>query len=256
MATETWTYTFADGEYHEAGHLSDGDSVASDLRDWILGGDWGEIESTIWISACAYIDGDEDDVTHVTVAIDPEEPPCAGAGEHVWRAPHAIVGGIEESPGVWGHGGGVTCTSVCIVCGCAMDTDSWAQNPETGEQGLDSVEYTAGKYADEIIPPAVRTAKKELDAAGSGVEGETLEAAAYILLAVRGDYEEPAESALSTLCAEGRARVTEAGEYLDRVWARTDRTKRALRLAMHLAAQDDQEREIAGLVSRVIGVSS
>jgi hypothetical protein len=35
-------------------------------------------------------------------------------------------------------------------CGCERTTDTWAQNPETGEQGLQSVSYEEGKYADEI----------------------------------------------------------------------------------------------------------
>ena len=59
----------------------------------------------------------------------------------MWRTPIELLGGIEDNPGVSCHGGGVVCTEVCILCGCEKVTDSWAQNPVTSEQGLDSVEY-------------------------------------------------------------------------------------------------------------------
>jgi hypothetical protein len=38
-----------------------------------------------------------------------------------------------------------------MICGCERTTDTWAQNPTTGERGLLSVTYEVGKYADEII---------------------------------------------------------------------------------------------------------
>lgn len=39
------------------------------------------------------------------------------------------------------HGGGVVVREVCAVCGCYRETDSWAQRPDTGEQGLKSIAY-------------------------------------------------------------------------------------------------------------------
>ena len=42
---------------------------------------------------------------------------------------------------MYGHGGGVIITEVCRHCGRYQITDTWAQNPENGEQGLTSTEY-------------------------------------------------------------------------------------------------------------------
>jgi hypothetical protein len=81
--------------------------------------------------------GEEEDVSF---RVDPAEPDCCEA-EHDWRAPFSVVGGIKENPGVWGHGGGAVCKEVCAHCGAYRITDTWAQDPETGEQGLTSVEY-------------------------------------------------------------------------------------------------------------------
>jgi hypothetical protein len=57
-----------------------------------------------------------------------------------------LVGGIEENPGVWGHGGGVVINEACVRCGCGRTTDTWAQDPSTGRQGLESVAYEEGAY--------------------------------------------------------------------------------------------------------------
>lgn len=80
-----------------------------------------------------------DSETH-TIEIPPTVPDCCG-GEHEFRSPFSVVGGCKENPGVYGHGGGVIMTEVCCLCGCYQITDTWAQNPENGEQGLRSVEY-------------------------------------------------------------------------------------------------------------------
>jgi hypothetical protein len=80
--------------------------------------------------------------TYHTIAIDPDEPECIDEyTEHDWESPHELLGGLKENPGVQGHGGGVVITEVCAHCGMYRDTDTWAQNPENGEQGLTSVEY-------------------------------------------------------------------------------------------------------------------
>lgn len=85
----------------------------------------------------------------ITVTIDPEEPECAGGHEHEWQSPIGIVGGIAENPGVWGHAGGVTIHEVCPHCGAHRHTDTWAQRPDTGEQGLTSISYGVTEYEDE-----------------------------------------------------------------------------------------------------------
>jgi len=77
-----------------------------------------------------------------TVTIDPPEPACTTPGRagHDWQAPHDLVGGLEQNPGVFGNGGGVIVHQVCD-CGVWRIRDTWAQRNDTGEQGLDSVRY-------------------------------------------------------------------------------------------------------------------
>lgn len=90
---------------------------------------------------------DPDSETH-TIEIPPTEPDCCG-GSHDWLTPFSVVGGLKENPGVFGSGGGVIMTEVCRYCGCYEVTDTWAQNPENGEQGLTSVEYREADEASE-----------------------------------------------------------------------------------------------------------
>jgi hypothetical protein len=95
----------------------------------------------------------------VTVPVHPEEPDCPGGG-HEWRAPVEVVGGLKENPGVWTHGAGVVYREVCRHCGTYRVTDTWAQDPETGEQGLEAVEYLP---ADELSLAWVRRLRGEGD---------------------------------------------------------------------------------------------
>jgi hypothetical protein len=112
---------------------------------------------TIWVSIRATNTADRDDSDSATIAVDPREPKCLSRGvKHDWQTPHGIVGGLQENPGVHGHGGGVVITEVCMQCGCARRTDTWAQNPETGEQGLRSICYEPGRYEDEIAEESIR----------------------------------------------------------------------------------------------------
>lgn len=123
------------------------ESAIEQAKDWARDGNWELDGTTIWVHAYAVeiAAGGEETAHSVTVQIDPEEPKCAG-GEHDWQSPVEIVGGIKENPGVWGHGGGVTIQSACMKCGCGQLIDTWAQDPETGEQGLRSTTYEPGKY--------------------------------------------------------------------------------------------------------------
>jgi hypothetical protein len=123
-----------------------------EAREWARDGSWDTSEGTVWVSA--YVieleDGEESGESHtVSVTIEPDEPTCTES-EHDWQSPLAIVGGIKENPGVWGHGGGIIMHEVCIHCGCEKITDTWAQDHDTGEQGLTSTRYDAGKYAAEV----------------------------------------------------------------------------------------------------------
>lgn len=131
----------------------DADSLEDAIEqteEWARDGDWDLSGGTIWVHAYLIETEDGEETRHrVTCQVDPEEPPCT-EGKHDWQAPVEIVGGIKENPGIWGHGGGVTIQEVCMHCGCGKFTDTWAQDPETGEQGLTSVEYERGKYRVEV----------------------------------------------------------------------------------------------------------
>jgi hypothetical protein len=125
---------------------------ATAAQEYIDGGDWGETPSTVWYQIWTVeLDGDSDPTdgteTH-RITVDPPEPACRRGAEHKWEAPHRLVGGLLENPGVRGHGRGVTIDEVCVRCGCGRRTDTWAQDRSTGEQGLESVTYTPGEYTD------------------------------------------------------------------------------------------------------------
>lgn len=128
------------------------ESAEEAAQEYVDGGDW-TLDKTTWIHVSVWpldADGEELERERHTIRIDPDEPPCEGKGEHKWTTPHWLLGGLEENPGVWGHGGGVVCRDACLRCGCERVTDTWAQDPETGEEGLTSVAYEPGKHSDAI----------------------------------------------------------------------------------------------------------
>lgn len=108
-------------------------------REWAADGSYDLDEGTIWVDVGILSEGES--IETVTAQLDPPEPKCPGHEEHAWQSPHAIVGGIKENPGVWGHGGGVIMHACCMHCGARRVTDTWAQRRDTGEQGLESVRY-------------------------------------------------------------------------------------------------------------------
>ncbi len=134
--------------------------TASDAcQEYVDSGDWGDRNETTWVRVSAWLTGIDADgeIVHVgkesrTITLDAEEPECTHDGGHDWQAPLNIVGGCKENPGVWGHGGGVRIHECCMHCGCEKVTDTWAQNPSNGEQGLTAVEYTPGKYTSDLSP--------------------------------------------------------------------------------------------------------
>lgn len=122
-----------------------------EAESWTRQVDWMDSDEpvTVWVTVRVRdLATDEEDET--TVTIEPDEPECEDGDDHDWQAPFEVVGGIKENPGVWGHGGGVTIQEVCMRCGCGNLTDTWAQNPSNGEQGLTSVTYTPDEYANEL----------------------------------------------------------------------------------------------------------
>lgn len=131
--------------------IPDAESAEDAAQEYVDGGDWGDRSETSWIRVYVWQtalalddDGEPIDLTidrdSHTVTLEAEEPDCT-EDDHDWQSPIEVVGGIEENPGVWGHGGGVIITEVCAHCGVYRVTDTWAQDPSTGEQGLESVEY-------------------------------------------------------------------------------------------------------------------
>ncbi|MEA3225106.1 MAG: hypothetical protein U9Q07_04085 [Planctomycetota bacterium] len=127
------------------------DSAREAAQEYVDGGDWGMDEddaSTTWIDVRVWkcdengqiVDEDESEL--VTITLQPPEPRCHDGEDHDWKRPEWL-GGCKENPGVQGHGGGTRGTDVCRRCGCYRHWDGWAQRPDTGEQGLDSVRYTA-----------------------------------------------------------------------------------------------------------------
>jgi len=102
--------------------------------------DYTDGNATIWVDIHVSCEetGEEDEET---IILNPPEPECFSGEEHDWQAPYSVLGGVEENPGVWGHGGGVVIRRVCANCGLYKIIDTWAQNPNTGEQGLRSVRY-------------------------------------------------------------------------------------------------------------------
>lgn len=125
------------------------DSAEDAAQEYVDDGSWGEEPKTSWVGVYVReIKGKDEDGEPIlgeeerhTIEVEPTEPRKMAECGHDWESPHSVVGGLSENPGVFGHGGGVIIMEVCRHCGGYRITDTWAQNPETGEQGLTSVEY-------------------------------------------------------------------------------------------------------------------
>ena len=124
------------------------DSPEEAAQKYVDEGSWGNSLTTSWVQVGVMpVDGDPDtDWEWHLSQIDPKEPPCIEGEDHEWSSPHELVGGLVENPGVFAHGGGVFYHEVCTHCGCLKTTDTWAQDPETGTQGLRSVTYEPDAY--------------------------------------------------------------------------------------------------------------
>lgn len=124
------------------------DSAEEAAHEFCEGGAWGQEDGTVWVDVWVdTVDDDHEDYDPemITVTLDPEEPECT-EDKHDWQSPEWL-GGCKENPGVFSHGGGTKGTNVCANCGAYRDWDGWAQRPDTGQQGLDSVAY---RETDEI----------------------------------------------------------------------------------------------------------
>jgi len=132
-------------------HYADAETSEAAAREYVDHGDWTHLESTMWHTIWTWPAGqarDGDQTEQHRVARHPREPECS-CGPHVWCAPHEVVGGLAENPGIQGHGGGVVIREVCQHCGVYRITDTWAQDPATGEQGLESIRYEEADEASE-----------------------------------------------------------------------------------------------------------
>jgi len=109
-------------------------------EEYVATGSWGDpCDATTWVTIATWerwtIGGltfdDERSQLAVKVAIEPEEPECAEGQEHDWQD-H----GHDRC-----HGAGIVGSVRCRYCGAVCTTDTYAQDPEDGEQGLTSVRY-------------------------------------------------------------------------------------------------------------------
>lgn len=127
--------------------------------------DEDEPETVVWTYACsieaACPDGQVRDLEESASAEDEPEvaTECDDGGEHDWRKPYDLVGGIRENPGCWGSGhGSVSHQYVCVRCGLGRVIDHGATDRSNGSQCTRTT-YQPG-YRD----------RDELRAAGYGEE--------------------------------------------------------------------------------------
>ena len=137
-----------DGETYATIEAASVEEALDNARGNVDPGNYSESDSTFWVRVDVRCDATGESGSDL-VACDPEEPGCTER-EHDWQSPHEIVGGHVENPGVQGNLGGVIIEEVCMHCGCARITNTWAQDPDTGKQGLESVSYEPKKYIDEV----------------------------------------------------------------------------------------------------------
>lgn len=132
QSDEPRDYEFSDGGGGtETYHLCPSE-VDDKWLDWMATGEWGDCTKTSWVHG-SYTD-EFDNRTRRIYTLEADEPECIDGEDHDWRSPYSVVGGR--------HGGGAISTDVCAHCGRYRVSDSWAQDPETGEQGLESTSYS------------------------------------------------------------------------------------------------------------------
>ena len=90
----------------------------------------------------AAMSGEDDEIALaeldvIGITIQPEEPDCQKSPHHRIHPQHKWIQGQA-----YAHGGGVQYTSTCKRCGIQRHTDTWAQDPSTGSQGLRSTAYS------------------------------------------------------------------------------------------------------------------
>lgn len=126
------------------------DTLPLDEDGSLMGGDYNTEDGTVWTRIYVFNTENRDDYASRSFHVHPKAPGCQGGQTHRWRSPLHLVGGLQENPGVFAHGGGIVIHEVCTCCGCGRTIDTWAQNPSTGEQGLESLHYEPKKYEEAI----------------------------------------------------------------------------------------------------------
>lgn len=129
-----------DGYHYDTITAEEANEALDAARDGVERSNYRDACGTIWIDVriANIVTGE---TWTATVTLEPDVPACADDHEHDWQSPYSVLGGLEENPGVQGHGGGVIIREVCTHCGTYRVTDTWAQRRDTGEQGLKSVDY-------------------------------------------------------------------------------------------------------------------
>ena len=99
----------------------------------------GPERGTYWVDVDRIEDGKV--VESQKAPVHPDIPKCSHPAGHAWARPCQVVGGLEENPGVHGHGGGMIVTSVCARCGIYRILDTWATDRLDGTEGLVAIKY-------------------------------------------------------------------------------------------------------------------
>lgn len=126
------------------------DEVAEQAAEGLLAEWYEDVDRTrtVWLHASLHRltepgkdpdeDADEDgwvDMGGITVTLESLEPDCTDERGH-----HYVHGDV------WGSGGGVAWTDRCIRCGLQYHRDTWAQDLETGQQGLFEERYEVAEH--------------------------------------------------------------------------------------------------------------
>lgn len=132
------------------------DSRREAAEAYVSDGSWGDpCDATTWVTVSTWqrwtigsatLD-DEGSQRDAKVAIDPEEPECAEGHAHAWDDY-----GHDQC-----HGAGIVSSVRCRYCGAVCTTDTYAQDPDDGEQGLTSVRYELDDH--DTSGPCVADAK-------------------------------------------------------------------------------------------------
>jgi len=135
-----------DGQCSEQFEAADAEEAKAVAEAWLAEGEWGH-GGCVVDAAVRSEDGAERFGVEITVpadedALDEYHVYHQTTGhEHAWKAPHEVVGGVRENPGVWAVTDG-TGVSITEVCQCGAYRHTYSDTPET------MVEYIWGLWPD------------------------------------------------------------------------------------------------------------